>query len=262
MKTMKVILGVLVLVFLSPAFSRAEVIDLWNAEDYNLQLEGRYWRPRLDSTVKIVDHNIGTDVNLVDDLGFDKEKDFGEGRLQIKFFNRNKFNFSYLPLKWDADHVLTQTIQFNGQTYTAGTPVQSKLELKLFKVGYEFDFLAGEYGFLGATFDVMVADTHVEIKSLTTAIDEKYDATVPVPLIGITARWNILKWIGLTARVSGLPAGGYGYVFDAEGSLDINPIKYVGISGGYRFFKAKASYNDNKADYNLDGPFAALKIRF
>ena len=240
MERMKVILGVVVLVFVFPAFSWAQ-FDLWNAEDYNIELEGRYWKPKLDSTVKIVDHNIGTDVNLVNDLGFDKDKGFGEVRLQIKFFDRNKFNFSYLPMKWDADKVLTQTIQFNGQTYTAGTQVQSQLDMKLFKAGYEFDFIAGKYGFLGATFDVMVADTHVELKAPALAVDEKHNATVPVPMIGMSGRLNFLKWMGLTARVSGLPAGGYGYVVDAEGSLDINPVKYVGISGGYRFFRAKAT---------------------
>lgn len=261
MKRTRVIVGVLVLVFSWPAFSWAQ-FDPWNAEDYNIELEGRYWRPKLDSTVKIVDNNIGTDVKLVDDLGLDEKKDFGEARLQIKFFNRNKFNFSYLPLKWDADKVLTRTIQFEGKTYAVGTRVQSELDLKLFKAGYEFDLLAGKLGFLGLTFDVLVADTNVQLKAASLAIDEKYGKTLPIPMIGISGRLNFVKWMGITAKVSGLPAGGYGYLLDAEGSLDINPIKYVGISGGYRFFKAKVSYDDNKADYQLDGPFAALKIRF
>jgi hypothetical protein len=253
MERMKIILGVVVLVFIFPAFSWAQ-FDLWNAEGYNIELEGRYWYPKLDSTVKIVDNNIGTSINLVNDLGFNEQQGFGEARLQIKFFDRNKFNFSCLPMKWEADQVLTQAIQFNGQTYTAGTQVQSRLDMKLFKAGYEFDFIAGNYGFLGATFDVMVADTQIQLKAPTLAIDETHNATVPIPMIGISGRLNFLKWMGLTARVSGLPAGGYGYVLDAEGSLDINPVKYVGISGGYRFFQAKATYQDNKADYKLDGP--------
>ena len=39
MERMKVILGVVVLVFVFPAFSWAQ-FDLWNAEDYNIDLEG------------------------------------------------------------------------------------------------------------------------------------------------------------------------------------------------------------------------------
>ena len=40
MERIRVILWVVVLVFVSPAFSRAGM-DLWNAEDYNIELEER-----------------------------------------------------------------------------------------------------------------------------------------------------------------------------------------------------------------------------
>ena len=253
--------GMAALIFLWPAFSWGQ-FDLWNAEDYNIELEGRYWKPKLDATVKIVDNNRGSDVNLVNDLGFDERKDFGEARLQIKFLGRHKFNFSYLPLKWDGDQFLIRAIQFNGQTFSVGSRVQSQLDIKLFKGGYEYDLIVGKYGFFGATFDVLVANNHFEVKAPALAIDVKHDATVPIPMIGLIARLNILKWLGLTAKVSGLPMGGYGYALDAAGSLDINPIKFVGISGGYRFLRVQAAYQDNSADYQLDGPFVALKIRF
>jgi hypothetical protein len=258
---MKVIAILAALVFFCPAVSWAEY-DLFNAEDYNFELEGRYWRPKLDSTIKIVDSDIGTDVKLVEDLGFDRKEDFGEARGQIKFFGKHKFNFSYLPLKWDADTTLTRTIEFNGQTYTAGTRVQSKLDLKMFKGGYEYDLIASRLGFLGFTLDVLLADTFVQLKAPDLAVDEKYDATVPVPMIGLSGRVIPIKWVSLTGKISGLPMGGYGYILDAEASLDINPVKYVGISFGYRLLRMDLEYDDNKADFKLDGPFAALKVRF
>jgi len=116
---MKVIALLAALVFFCPAVSWAEY-DLFNAEDYNFELEGRYWKPKLESTVKIVDNSIGTDINLVDDLGFDDKEDFGEARGQIKFFGKHKFNFSYLPLKWDGDKILTETIEFDGRPIRPG----------------------------------------------------------------------------------------------------------------------------------------------
>jgi len=258
---MKVVAILAALVFFCPAISWAEY-DLFNAEDYNFELEGRYWKPKLDSTIKIVDDDIGTDIKLVDDLGFEEKKDFGEVRGQIKFFGKHKFNFSYLPLKWDGDNILTETIEFDGQTYTAGTRVQSKLEMKMFKGGYEYDLIASRYGFLGFTFDVLLADTFVQLKAPALALDEKYDATVPIPMIGLSGRVIPIKWVSVTGKISGLPMGGVGYILDAEASLDINPVKYVGISVGYRFLRMDLEYDDNKADFKLDGPFAALKVRF
>ena len=249
------------LAFLWPALSWAE-FDLFNAEDYNIEVEGRYWKPKLDANIKVVESGLGTEFNAVNDLGFDEEKGFGEGRLQIKIFNRHKFNFSYLPLKWDGDKVLTRTIQFAGQTYTAGTRVQSEADLKLFKGGYELDLIVSNYGFLGGTLDVLVTDVHVQLKAPSLALDEKEAFTVPIPMVGLIARITPIKWVNLTARASGLPMGSYGHVFDAEAYLEINPIKYVGISAGYRYFSFLAEYDENKLDFKLDGPFAALKVRF
>ena len=233
-------------------------------EQYIIEVEGRLWNPKLDSTVKIVDNGIGQDVNLVNDLGFEERKNFYEGRLQIKFARKHKFTFEYLPLKWDADKVVTKTIQINGQTYAAGTRVQSSLDLKFFKGGYEYDFLAGSAGFLGFTLDVLVANakTQISAPALGSAFDVNEDRTAPIPMIGLIGRVYPIRWVNLTAKASGLPAGSYGYIFDGEASLNINPIRYLGISGGYRYFVIDIKYNDNSLDYRLDGPFVGVSLRF
>lgn len=220
------------------------------------------WNVKLDSTVRVVQNGIGSDVKLVDDLGFDEKKDFFQGRLQVKFLKKHKFNLEYIPLKWDADKVITKTIEFSGQTYTVGTRVQSSLDLKFLKGGYEYDFLVGNFGFLGGTIDVLVANASVQLKAPDLAIDQKEDKTVPIPMIGLIGRIYPIKWVNLTAKASGLPLGGYGYVFDGEVCLNINPVKYLGISGGYRYFLTNVKYNDNSLDYRLDGPFVALAFRF
>lgn len=231
-------------------------------ENYNLELEGRYWKPRLDSTVKIVDGGIGNEFALVDDLGFAPDKDTGEGRLQIKFGGKHKFNFSFLPLKWDADKIITRTIEFSGKRYTVGTRVESKLDLNLFKIGYEYDFVTGKYGFLGAAIDVLVANVAIELKARDLAIDEKEEVTVPLPMLGLVGRFYPIKWVNLTAKISGLPLGSYGHIFDAEGSLQITPLRNLTISGGYRYFQIKGESEDDSLDFKLDGPFVALMFRF
>jgi len=246
----------LALVLVWPVLSWSQV-----GEDYNIEIEGRYWMPKLDSTVKVVENLLGNEIKLVDDLGFDDRKNFAEGRFQIKFFKKHKFNLSYLPMKWEAEKTITRTIEFSGTTYTAGTPVQSKLDLNFYKIGYEYDFLAGKAGFLGAGIDVLVANVSVELKA-PGFVDQKEDRTIPIPMIGLIGRLYPFRWANLTAKISGIPLGQYGNIIDAEGSLNINPIKYVGISGGYRYFGVDVKYNDNSFDFKLNGPFVALNIRF
>jgi hypothetical protein len=261
------IVWILSLFFLWPGFARAQAGEQTGepvGENYTIEVEGRMWNVKLDSTVKIIENGIGTDVNLVGDLGFEEQKNFFEGRLQVKFARKHKFNLEYIPLKWDADKVLTRTIEFRGQTYTAGTRVQSSLDLKFFKGGYEYDFLAGRFGFLGGTLDVLVANANTQVRTpdLSPIIDQKEDRTVPIPMIGLVGRVYPIKWVNLAAKASGLPAGDYGYVFDGEASLNINPIKYLGISGGYRYFIIDVKYNGNSLYYRLDGPFVGLTVRF
>ncbi len=254
----RIIYGLGIFAFLSwPLGTWAQI-----GEDYNLELEGRYWKPRLDSAVKIVESGIGNEFKLVDDLGFEREKDTGEGRLQIKFWRKHKFNFSFLPLKWEGDKVVTRTIEFSGETYPVGTRVISKLDLNLFKVGYEYDFVTGQYGFFGVTFDVLIGNLAIELKAPALAIHEKEEGTAPLPMIGLMGRLYPVKWLNFTGKISGLPVGSYGHILDAEASLQLNPVKYIGISGGYRYFEIRGRYNDNSVDFRLDGPFAALMVRF
>jgi hypothetical protein len=248
---------VLGFILLWPAISWAQETEI-----YNVALEGRYWNPKLNSTLKIVENNIGTDINAVDDLGFDEGKNLGEGRLQIKIFRYHKFNFSYLPLKWEGDKVIARNVQFSGQTYPAATRVQSEMDIKLFKGGYEYEFFGGWLGFFAATIDVLVADARLQLKAPGSGIDQQEHHTVPIPMIGLNSRLHLGKYVDLTAKISGLPAGQYGYIYDLDGSLDINPVKYVGISVGYRFMGVRAQYEDNFVEIKLNGPFASLYIRF
>jgi hypothetical protein len=245
------------LAFLWPVFSWAQV-----GEDYTVELEGRMWNVKLDSTVKVVENGIGTDVKLVDDLGFDERKNSFEGRLQVKFAKAHKFNLEYIPLKWDADKVLTKTIEFSGQTYPLGTRIQSSADLKLFKGGYEYDFLVGSLGFLGGILDVLVGNVNTQVKAQALAIDQKEDKTLPIPMIGLIGRVYPIRWVNLTAKASGISLGSYGYAVDAEASLNINPIKYIGIAGGYRYFETNLKYDNNSLNLKLDGPFVALNLRF
>jgi len=258
---MRIVASVAALLLLFPAVSWAE-FDLFNAEDYSVEFEGRYWKPKLGGTITIVDRGIGSEIDPVNDLGFDEKKGFGEGRLQVKFLEKNKFNFSYLPLKWSATKTLTKTIYFNGLTYPAGTQVESKMEAKTFRGGYEYDFLVGKHGFLGVTGDVLFSEVRMEMNARTLGQDEKAFENLILPLLGLNSRLIIVKWVSVTAKVSGMYMGSYGYFVDGEASLDINPVKYVGLSLGYRYLKTHLNYRDDKSNISLDGPYGALKIRF
>jgi len=128
-------------------------------------------------------------------------------------------------------------------------------------LGNEWDSLAGKTGFLGATFDLLVLDLHMRTKEPEFSMEQNYETTFPAPLLGITGRWNITTWLSLGGKISGMFAGGYGFVLDSEGSLDLWPVKWMVLSAGYRYLELKGGYQDYQGDYRLYGPFVALKFR-
>jgi hypothetical protein len=235
---------------------------LAGAQDYALEIEGRYWQPRLNSVVDMLNGTIKSRVNLVKDLGFEEKKDSGEVRIHYRLSPNHKIHLSYLPLEWKSDSLLQTTARLNGETYSVGTRVRSHLELNFIKVGYEWDFLTKESSFLGATMDVLILDLHTSFKEPEFAMEQDYDVTFPAPLLGFAGKWNFAKWMSFSGKVSGIYAGGYGFVLDAEGGLDFVPLKWLVLSGGYRFLDLKGGYKEYQGDYRLHGPFAAMKLRF
>ena len=110
--------------------------------------------------------------------------------------------------------------------------------------------------------DVLILDLHTSFKEPEFAMEQDYDVTFPTPLLGFAGKWNFARWMSFSGKVSGIYAGGYGFVLDAERGLDFVPLKWLVLSGGYRFLDLKGGYKEYHGDYRLYGPFLALKLRF
>ncbi len=80
--------------------------------------------------------------------------------------------------------------------------------------------------------------------------------------IGATLNIEPIKKINLFAEISGLPAGDFGYFFDAEAGAKIIPIKYFSLSIGYRIFDIKAEADPNYIRMKITGPFFSGTLRF
>jgi hypothetical protein len=68
--------------------------------------------------------------------------------------------------------------------------------------------------------------------------------------------------VNIFAEGSGLTAGSYGYVYDAEAGVKLIPVKFLSIIGGYRIFGIKAKHHHDYAKLMFHGPFAGATLRF
>lgn len=69
-------------------------------------------------------------------------------------------------------------------------------------------------------------------------------------------------WMGMFAEISGLPAGSYGAFWDWEVGVQVTPVRYLRLSGGYRYLHGRAGSGTDLARVTLAGPFLAVALGF
>ena len=257
-----------VFVFFSAAFAYAA--------DAIVEFEGRYWMPDLTAEGKVTSFGIsGSDLNFKSELGI-QDEDFPEGRFIWHTGPNSRIRAYYTAAEFEGDQMISQTIKFDGKTYTAGTQVKSNLDLQYFGLGWLWDFtnlLDGKVK-AGAILELKGVTGDLSLDAPTLAISESEDLIAGLPTLGVSfavnpfkdekpyKSENIFSDLGFYAEAAGMSAGTYGYFIDAEAGVKWVPVKFVSVSGGYRVVSLKAEYEDDYAKIELKGPFAAASIRF
>jgi hypothetical protein len=244
-----VVLAVAVLL-LGPGLAAAEV----------LELEGRYWFTDIKGSAKIEDDNIeGTRIDLEDDLGVD-----GEGMPELRFsfgLGGSRLRFAYTHVTFEGDKTLERNVTFSGDTFPAGTRVETEFDLHYGRAGWIWtpSIIPGVLR-VGPMLELkgFLADVSLD----STAISESAKLPFVLPTLGAAGDFSFGDYIQVFAEVSGLPAGDYGYLVDAEAGVRVSPIPLVAVVAGYRIFSVRVGDDDDFGRMRLSGPFAGLAVRF
>jgi hypothetical protein len=234
-------------------------------KDVTLEFEGRYWFTTLKGNVKVTLNDIGTGVDLKRDLDIDDE---GYPELRLTWYTgpKSKIRLAYTQADYEGDKNLTKTIEFNGETYHVGTRVETDFDLRYIRLGWAWQFINVGKGFLKL-------GTLVEAKGFWgKAAIEAPDLAIPVkksenfyfvlPTIGLALDINPHRMLNIFAEGSGMYAGSYGYMYDAEAGIKLIPIKILSILAGYRILEFKAGNDPDYAKVRVYGPFVGVTVRF
>lgn len=230
---------------------------------FEVGVRGYYWFPGLSGDMRVDGDGVtGTTIDLVDDLGMEDQS-----YPVIEFFGglgNHHFSFSYYSADYEGSKMLSKTIYFNGQAFTATTLVNSSLEYDVYDFMYQYDLLDMENilaGFsLGLVGKVKLFDGNLSVQSAGQSTNQNF--SVPIPMLGLNLHMGMLADI-LEARllVTGI---GYsdGTIFDSQADVSFTPFPFLDISGGYRLFAIDIDTDDVQADFNTSGPYVALTISF
>jgi hypothetical protein len=180
MVTVAVLLGV-------PAWAEDEQLP----DRFMLRLGG-YAIKSADTIARLDANNapVGTYVDFHDTLG-------GETRATVfrldglyRFNDYHGLGFSWYAARFSGSKALSQDIVWNGQTYTVGTQVDSKLNFDVYKLNYQYSLFHNEKVELGALFGFHIMHIFAGIDASGINLSEGDAVTAPLPVWGLFADYK------------------------------------------------------------------------
>ena len=231
-----------------------------NGERFNLEIRGAYWLAQLDNTMRVDTGELkGTELDLVDDLGLDRQKGVPSAEMTIKFYDRHKIRADYFRLSYSAAKVVEEDFIFNGVTYPARSHVNTSLDIQSARIGYEYDLYRGVGGYFAMRMSANFISAKADLVTNST-LSNRASLSFVAPRMGMAGRWNINRWLSWTADVSGV---GYdkSYLFDGATYFDINPTRRVGFTVGWRSIVVNIEIDEKKADVQWNGVYGGVCLR-
>ena len=188
----------------------------------------------------------------------DKEqKRLGKFNLVLRPGRRYKFRFEDLPIVYEVDTVVQREFIFNGQRYNVGLPVLADAKFKIYRFGYEFDFVSKGLVYAGLLIDIKYSDVNVSLSSPPIGT-EFTRAGALIPTIGGVGRGYVTRNVAFGGEMTFFRVpenlsetyGGKYTDYDFYGLVNFN--RNTGATVGYKSIDAF---------YEVDNDSGALKFK-
>ncbi|MFQ5353668.1 MAG: hypothetical protein ACE5DR_01860 [Thermodesulfobacteriota bacterium] len=227
-----------------------------------VEVEARYWFTNLNSNIEATSGAVlGTDLDLVSDLGLDDHENFLEGRVTLEL-GSHRLRYAYTPLSWSGEAIANKSFNFAGQTFPVSSSVSTDLKVDYHRFSYGYDFIDTLDNRLGVIVEVKYLDGRVNLKDAAFGLDESTRLQIPIPAVGIGGQLAIPFLANLRGEITGMSLGSTAYVVDGEANVGFHPLPFVNVSAGYRYLKFHVEKDDDIGSVSLRGPFITLSASF
>ena len=206
-------------------------------ENYTFEIAFGLWNPAPGIVINSESLGIpGTDVDLVNDLGL-AQKRLTRLNATLKA-GRHKLRFERVPIQYAATTRLSKPFVFNGQSFPAGTTVDTSAGFTTYRAGYELDIIRADRGYLGVLTDVKITDVDI---SLTRSVGTEFTSAIaPIPTLGGVVRLYPLPFLAVGGEASyfripeSLTENYRGRYLDYDVYATVNATNNIGATLGYR----------------------------
>jgi len=242
--------------------------DPATGERYHVEASAGFWFPSADMTIASESLGIvGSLIDLKKDLGLTDQR-FPELHLVLRPSKTSKFRFQYIPINYaQGPTVISREIVFNGQKYRVGLPVNSELDWKAYRIGYEFDFVTADRGYGGFILDIKYTNVTATLAT-PLSTPEFAHAQLPIPAIGGIFRVYPVPNISITGEVTGfklpdeLIKNTRGHFLDVDFYGTLNFTNYIGAQVGYRSFDVGYVVSADTGTFKLQGFYFGVVARY
>lgn len=234
-------------------------------EQYHVEIGGTFWNPDPFGVISSGDLTlIGNGVDLVGDLGYQKKR-FREFKMVVRPGLRHRVRFNYTPIEYTAQATLVRDISFAGRDFTIALPIQSSFSWKVWRFGYEWDFLYKSRGFMG----VMVEGQWTEAKAKLTSLvaSGEVSGRAVLPAVWFVARAYPLPDLALNLEVGGMKIPKLqqryeGHYVDWDLSATVNITNNLGAQFGWRRMTNYVAIDNYAGDLKFQGIWWGIATRF
>jgi hypothetical protein len=234
-------------------------------ETYWIEVMGGFWNPSPEGTIQSEQFGITSEpIDFVDDLEFPSKR-FTDFRAVLHPGRKHKLRVQYVPVAYSSEPVLQRSIVFNGIRYDVGLPVNTEFEWKVWRFGYEYDFVSREKFFVGAILEAKY--TQIKASLVSPVNDEFTSAKGPIPSVGGIARVYVIPNAAVTFEISGIKIPKIDDKYEAKyidwdlyGTYNIT--KNFGVTAGYRVMDVMFLADQDGGTMNLKGLYFGGLARF
>jgi hypothetical protein len=227
--------------------------EMPSAEHFGLRLEYREFRPTFTGDVrKSSGAEAGTLIDIVSDLGIEDERTF-EARGTIQFRLGHRLRGSYTPLSYDGDvDEVRRNFRYGDTEFQRFDRVRTTIRGGYYSGAYEWDFLRGPRGYLGALVGAKVFDIDSILVNVDNNEREQDTTRAPIPVLGVVTRVYAGR-LSLEGEFSGLTIGKRGSLWEFDTSLRLHLSDRLAAQGGYRRLSLRAEDGGDEGDMLLSG---------
>lgn len=224
---------------------------------------------RTTASLDIVGSDLGTEVNLEDDLGLSSQGQALRADAWYRFGRAHRIDVAWFDLERSAGRSIDREIHWGGEVFPVHAEVTAELATQILQARYTWNFLAEDDYELGAGIGLYGMRLTAGMRADLLGIEKAFESPVPLPVLALQGAWEFAPhWqlIGsaqcffLTLESVGAVDEISGSVIDVLLGLEYAFADHFSVGAAYNYFQIDVGAERNSLDLEVEYGYSALFV--